>query len=678
MSSTFISYRMNLLDLLSPTKTNAVRGVCALAIFLFHIILGISSSPVFHFWGGMFVAVFLILSGYGINESFHKHGLKGYWHKRLTKVVVPTLIFASCFSLFDPQRNLQTLVNEVLYVTPTYWFVFHVTKCYVVYWLARRFMARYWVVFMVLCAVVCLHYQVCDMHLESEQSFSFLLGVLLSEKKEWLQRLSPQRVRAALWGCFLIGLFAFGLKSLPTVHTYVGTVPYNYLLCPFRLTWGIVALFLLARFSLERSRMLAFCGRTSLEVYIAHIPLLPLITSISSVPTFVGFSLLSFALLYVYTTYVQPHLTLTMGLYLVVNALFVAKYSARLQPTLYPYLTFVALIIGFVLLRYALPWLMQCKRAYKPCLVMALIAVVGMLAVQYVVDPYSIQVDRWSALHFPIQNLLHGVYPYIASTHLGGNASPFPVWQLVHIPFYLLGNVGLSYFVALALFLWSVSSRWGKRAFLGAFVLLMAAPAVWYEVAVRSDFIANLLLVATFINWLSSRITTEWLTRHAVALAFIVGLFASTRLVTLIPLGLLLLPYYFSAPLRVKVMMPIVFGVVFVLTFAPFALWDWQDFFYHRNNPWSLQTRQGNTSDFFIFLPLALYLSLSWRGNWQRYYAYVALMLFLFVSITFVHNMFLHDNFNLFSPTFDITYYNSLLPFVIVGMIEVKKPCVKD
>ena len=179
---------MDLSHLLSPSKTNAVRGICALAIFLFHIIIGISSSAVFHFWGGMFVAVFLILSGYGINESFHKHGLKDYWHKRLTKVIVPTLVFASCFSLFDPQRNMQTLVNEVLYITPTYWFVFHVTKCYVVYWLARRYMGKRWGLFLILCAVVCLNYQACDMHLESEQSFSFLFGVLLSEKKEWFNR----------------------------------------------------------------------------------------------------------------------------------------------------------------------------------------------------------------------------------------------------------------------------------------------------------------------------------------------------------------------------------------------------------------------------------------------------------------------------------------------------------
>lgn len=122
-------------------------------------------------------------------------------------------------------------------------------------------------------------------------------------------------------------------------------------------------------------------------------------------------------------------------------------------------------------------------------------------------------------------------------------------------------------------------------------MLFVVAPGVWYEVAVRSDFIANLLLVDAFVNWLSGRITTAWLTGHAIVLGIFAGLFASTRLVTLIPLGLLLLPYYFRAPLRVKVVLPVVFAITFVLTFAPFALWDWQDFFYHQNNPWSLQTR---------------------------------------------------------------------------------------
>ena len=650
-----------------------MRGVCALAIFVFHIIIGVNSSPLFHFWGGMFVAVFLILSGYGINESFHKHGLKDYWYKRLDKVIVPTLVFASCFSLLDPQRNVQTWINEVLYLTPTYWFVFHIIKCYVVYWLARRLFKRYWLAFMLLCAVVCLNYQSCDIHLESEQSFSFLLGVLLSEKKAWFNSLSPKKVRGALWGCFFIGLLAFCVKALPTVHAYLGTVAYNYLLCPFRLTWGIVALYLLAQVKLERSRTIAFCGKNSLEVYIAHIPLLPLIIDMKSVPCFVGLSLLSFALLYGYKVYVQHRLSLAMALYLVVNAMFVAKYSARLHPTLYPYITFACLIIGYGFLRYALPWILRCKRAYKPCLAMVLLGVAGMIVVQYAINPYSIQVDRWSALHFPIRNLLHGVYPYIASTHLGGNASPFPVWQLVHVPFYVLGNVGLSFFVALALFLWSIRRQWGRPAFLEAGVLLVVAPAVWYEVAVRSDFITNILFLAAVVNWLSSRLSTTWVARHAVVLAVVMGLFASTRLVTLIPFGLLLLPYYVKLPLRSMVALPVVFVGVFALTFAPFALWDWQNFFHHQNNPWSLQTRQGNMSDFLIFLPLATWLALLWRGNWQRYYTHTAFMLCIFVSVTFVHNMFLHGAYDLFSPAIDITYYNSILPFAIVSMVMNRK-----
>ena len=71
-------------------------------------------------------------------------------------------------------------------------------------------------------------------------------------------------------------------------------------------------------------------------------------------------------------------------------------------------------------------------------------------------------------------------------------------------------------------------------------MLFVVAPGVWYEVAVRNDFIANLLLVGAFVNWLSSRITTVWLTGHAIVLGIVAGLFASTRLVTLIPLEHLL------------------------------------------------------------------------------------------------------------------------------------------
>ena len=75
---------------------------------------------------------------------------------------------------------------------------------------------------------------------------------------------------------------------------------------------------------------------------------------------------------------------------------------------------------------------------------MAVIMAVAMAAVQYHFDPMQNQVDRWSAIANPLTAMFSGQFPYSAQTHLGGYASPFPVWMVFHIPFWALGNVGLS------------------------------------------------------------------------------------------------------------------------------------------------------------------------------------------------------------------------------------------
>ena len=42
--------------------------------------------------GGIGVALFLFLSGYGLNESYKAHVLKLFWIKRITKVLLPYFI----------------------------------------------------------------------------------------------------------------------------------------------------------------------------------------------------------------------------------------------------------------------------------------------------------------------------------------------------------------------------------------------------------------------------------------------------------------------------------------------------------------------------------------------------------------------------------------------------------
>ena len=106
------------------------------------------------------------------------------------------------------------------------------------------------------------------------------------------------------------------------------------------------------------------------------------------------------------------------------------------------------------------------------------------------------------------------------------------------------------------------------------------------------------------------------------------------------------------------------------MTFLPFALWDPLNFFYFEYNPWSLQTGQGNSIDFILFIPLGIYLSLQWNGNHANYYRNTIILLIIFVAITFAHNMINSGNYDLFCSAYDITYFSTALPFCILGLIN--------
>ena len=106
------------------------------------------------------------------------------------------------------------------------------------------------------------------------------------------------------------------------------------------------------------------------------------------------------------------------------------------------------------------------------------------------------------------------------------------------------------------------------------------------------------------------------------------------------------------------------------MTFIPFALWDLTNFFYFKHNPWSLQTRQGNGTDFLLFIPLGIFLALQWRSDCICYYRNTIVLLFVFIATTFIHNMIQSGNYDLFSSAYDITYFTTALPFCILSMVS--------
>lgn len=351
-------------------------------------------------------------------------------------------------------------------------------------------------------------------------------------------------------------------------------------------------------------------------------------------------------------------------LYIVVNLLFVLKYSLRIS-SLFALVATVCYLIFAVGLLFGLKRIPEMKGRMMIIIIFffILLAVIG----QAIFDPEKLQVDRWSAIDHFIGYLLAGQYPYAATTHLGGYGSPFPVWQVFHIPFYLLGNVALSFVPVTALLVWSIYRLFGGGNALRFFLLLICSPAFCYEVLVRSDLMTNFMLVLAIINmFLLYHIRLK---EHPWTVAVIAGLMMSTRLSAVIPFAVFFMTeYLYDCDWKKKAAIPLLSLAVFAVTFLPFLLWDSDMLLFFQYNPFILQSRQGNITDFLIFVPALIGLSLTWK-KFNTCLLHMAYMLLLLVIVTFVHNMWMYDNWDaLFSPFYDITYLNMSLPFLILSV----------
>ena len=350
--------------------------------------------------------------------------------------------------------------------------------------------------------------------------------------------------------------------------------------------------------------------------------------------------------------------------YLFINLLFVLKYIQRV--TLY-YLGVGALYVVLgVLLLYGIG---RCIERFKyptyAALLLFAVLLAGGLYLQYSINHYSLQVDRWSAIHFFWDECLQGTYPYAAGTHLEGYGSPFPVWQLFHLPFYALGNVGLSVFFVSALFLGVVYRLYGAKSMLFVTILLLFSPAYWYEIAVRSDMITNVLLTSTIVLYLHKKQIS--LSGHVCSIACLVGLLASTRFIALIPLAVLYGKAFLQLSTKNKCVFIFTVMAVFVLTFLPFVLWEGSTLLFFQYSPFVLQTRQGSLWVLLLFALIAIPLVLVSKRKGESIFLLIGALLNMLVVFAFLEKMyFSHAWSQLFTPMFDLTYLSAALPFYML------------
>lgn len=358
-------------------------------------------------------------------------------------------------------------------------------------------------------------------------------------------------------------------------------------------------------------------------------------------------------------------------LYVAINSLFVITYAGRILPMPWLSAGLYAVIVGAVILiaRRLIQDHGRGARNAKWIAALCGAAFIAMLAIQCLTDPYSIQIDRWSALQNMTDNVLNGEFPYNARTHKGNPVDPFPVQWAIHVPFYFLGNVGLGFFFLLFIFLWSVRAVQGGRAMAFVMLLLVMSPSVWYEGICRSDLMSNLFLTAAAVNYGAKHLSATWLRRHWAAVSVAAGLLGATRIITLLPCGILLLPFWLRIGWKRMAGMVAVFIVTLAASFAPFALWDPETFFLDGLGPTKMQSIWIPGWGYAVMIAPAVGFSLLWKGNRHRLYMLTAVEMILCTLMSYVY-ISIHIMHHWAMDSFSITYFAMCLPFVVMSISE--------
>lgn len=255
-------------EFMSFTHSNSYRAVAALIIMLQHVAGGFGVRY-FTPLGGIGVAVFLISSGYGLNESYKRYGVcgGGYWQPKIIRVLIPYLIVISACLAY-------AIVSKNEFEFPYYWYLDFMFLWYLVFYAVIKipgaYEKKYWILGVTSLAVFLL-----GNGIRAEQAVSFLVGVLISDHYvEAKKRIVDYRYILVL---SMIGILLLGLKQFPLLRSIEDSLIWYGLQLMMKMALAIAILGLTQRLQvLMNNKMILMVGGISYEFYLIHYRLLHL------------------------------------------------------------------------------------------------------------------------------------------------------------------------------------------------------------------------------------------------------------------------------------------------------------------------------------------------------------------------------------------------------------------
>lgn len=178
--------------------TTAIKGFSILTVVWAHSGAKLSVGGI-QFIAGIGVALFLMCSGYGLEVSYEKNGLKGFWRKRLLGVCLPFWVVELVGLFATGTFTIKTYLLDFCFLKPATsygWFMGYIVICYLIFYAVKRMikdskmqMMALFGAFGIWFVVESVFFANPDMpFLRARQMLSFPAGVLLAANKDKIER----------------------------------------------------------------------------------------------------------------------------------------------------------------------------------------------------------------------------------------------------------------------------------------------------------------------------------------------------------------------------------------------------------------------------------------------------------------------------------------------------------
>lgn len=353
---------------------------------------------------------------------------------------------------------------------------------------------------------------------------------------------------------------------------------------------------------------------------------------------------------------------ISLSILLFINFIFIYNYASRITD-LHLYVALLVIIIQYAVYKYHNRLKIERKTLKHISIAGVFLIFCVSIITHFKVPLESLNVDRWSVIDSFLTEFFNGNYPYYAKSNVGNPPGPMPVYFIIAIPFYLIGELSFLSIVGYGLLIIFLLRNSNK---LSLFLLLyiLSCSYMYWEIISRSNILTFsffvVLALTAFINVENKPKKNFFLT------AILIGLLLSTRSIYAIAYIVFFMSTIINKSLKFnKLFLFLSIAVAsFIFSFLPFIVCFPDDFFVM--NPFIVQTSFLVPSYFtIIFLAMAFLLSFLVKNDDDKFF-YSGIGLFLAICTYagyhyFSHNHKLHE----LTQNIDISYFIFCVPFLI-------------